>query len=428
MPVDAPVKWWKGLSRYQVLVLAVAWLGWVFDIADTALFNFAKTPMITEMLGGKAAYDLNDTGTRIEGQIQTLFFLGWAIGGLVFGVMADRWGRAKTMTLTILLYCGFTGLTALCQTPEHVAAVRFLTAMGIGGEWAAGAALVSEVFPDRARAAAAALLQTAAAFGPVLAALANQALAGESWRWLFLAGIAPAAITVVIRAGVKEPERWVRTQEGKGKGLFEPLKDLFAAPKWRKNALLAMVIGLVGIAGANNFAFWLPNLVQQASQGLDAAVIAVHKSQVTYTQHTGTLLGVLFFPWLCERIGRRGAYWGFFAACPLVLWLALGSAITFESLLWFAPLLSFFTIGLSAGYGLWLPEMFPTRFRATGCSLAYNTARIGQAPFPWITAALIGTSEGNVARGLMLASAVYVVGLIVVPFAPETKGRPLPED
>lgn len=421
---NGKVSWWRELSRYQWLVLLVAWLGWVFDIADTAIFNLVKTPMIKEMLG-EAGYA--SRGAAVEGEIQMVFIVGWAIGGVAFGLLADRWGRVRTMTLTILLYCLFTGLTALCQTPEQVAAIRFLTALGIGGEWAAGASLVAEVFPDRARAGAAALLQTAAAFGPVLAALANQWLAGESWRWLFVVGVAPALLTVLIRAKVREPERWVAATSDRKGSWFEPLRALFAAPKWRKHALLAMVIGLVGIAGAGNLAFWAPNLAEQASKGLDAAAIAANKSYLTYAMHVGTLLGVLFFPWLCDALGRKQAFMLFFAACPVSLWFALSVQPAFSTLLVVMPVLTFFAIGLSAGYGLWLPELFPTAHRATGCSLAYNTARIGQAPWPWVTGMIIGKEQGNVARGVLVAGGMYLVGLLALPFAPETKGKPLPD-
>jgi MFS family permease len=181
------MRWWSGLSRYQWLVLGVAWLGWVFDIADTALFNFAKGPMLDELLGPGVDASFQ---ASVDGKLLTVFLVGWALGGLVFGVLADKWGRTKTMALTILIYALFTGLTALCQTWEQVAVVRLITALGIGGEWAAGAALVAEVFPNKARAPAAGILQSAAAFGPVFAALVNFQVEPEHWRWLFLIGIA----------------------------------------------------------------------------------------------------------------------------------------------------------------------------------------------------------------------------------------------
>lgn len=422
---DRAVPWWRELTKYQWLVLVVAWLGWVFDIMDTALFNLVKAPMLKEVLGGDEAYKL--LGPAIEGRIQMVFILGWAIGGLVFGILADRWGRTRTLVATILIYCFLTGLTAFCQTWEQVAAVRFLTAIGIGGEWAAGAALIAEVVPNRARAGAAALLQTAAAIGPVLAALANQALKDESWRWMFVVGVAPALVTVLIRAKVKEPQVWIDQQAGRSTDWLQPLKEMFAISKWRRHALVAMVVGLVGIAGAGTVAFWSPNLVKEASEGLSDAVVRDRTSVITYLGHAGTFLGVLFFPWLCDRIGRRTALFSFFAATPIALYFALNAGTTYEALMWKAPILFFFAIGLSAGFGLYFPELFPTRFRATGAGFAYNVARIGQAPLPLVTG-MIMSSGHSATYGVMVSGCIYFVGLLALPFAPETKGKPLPDN
>lgn len=415
------------MTRYQWYVLIIAWLGWVFDIMDTALFNLTKVRMLTDLMGAEA-YKLR--GPAVEGEIQTLFIIGWAIGGLLFGILADRWGRARTLVVTILIYCLLTGLTALCQTVEQVMAIRFFTAIGIGGEWAAGAALIAEVVPNRARAGAAAILQTAAAVGPILAALANWGLAAESWRWMFVVGVLPAALVVAIRYGVKEPERWKEVAAGHARASFwEPVRALFAVALWRKHVIIAMIIGLVGIAGAGNISFWMPNLVAQANAGASAELIAQRTSFVTFAQHGGTILGVLLFPMLCDRMGRRNALGLFFVLSMGALLVALyGGTSTYESLLWKAPLLNFFMIGLTAGFGLYFPELFPTRLRATGVSFAYNVARIGQAPLPWATGLLIGWAGGNSAFGVLVAGAIYVLGLIALPFAPETKGKPLPED
>lgn len=413
--------WHRSITRYQWLVLAVCWLGWLFDIMDTALFNFAKAPMLTEMLGGADAYKLN--GPATEGLIQMVFLVGWALGGLIFGILADRWGRTRTMVLTILMYCAFTGLTALCHSWEQVAVVRFLTALGIGGEWAAGAALVAEVFPDKARAPAAGFLQSAAAFGPALAATINLGLSAENWRWLFVVGIAPALITVLIRWKIKEPDRWKETAtEARGS-----LKELFGTSNWRRNVLIASVLGIVGIAGSGNTSFWLPNLVKAVNKGVDAVIVQQRVSYATYTMQIGTLLGVLIFPWLCQKLGRKPAFALFFALSPLAIWLATIGANDYTAVLLFAPLMSFFTIGLSAGFVLYFPELFPTRLRATGSGFAYNVARIGAAPAPWLTGILIGGLAGSVGLGVAAAGLIYLVGLAALPFAPETRGRSLPE-
>lgn len=413
--------WYRSITRYQWLVLAVCWLGWLFDIMDTALFNFSKAPMLTEMLGGADAYKLN--GPATEGLIQMVFLVGWALGGLIFGILADRWGRTRTMVLTILMYCAFTGLTALCHSWEQVAVVRFLTALGIGGEWAAGAALVAEVFPDKARAPAAGFLQSAAAFGPALAATINLGLSAENWRWLFVVGIAPALITVLIRWKIKEPDRWKETAtEARGS-----LKELFGTSNWRRNVLIASVLGIVGIAGSGNTSFWLPNLVKAVNKGVDAVIVQQRVSYATYTMQIGTLLGVLIFPWLCQKLGRKPAFALFFALSPLAIWLATIGANDYTAVLLFAPLMSFFTIGLSAGFVLYFPELFPTRLRATGSGFAYNVARIGAAPAPWLTGILIGGLAGSVGLGVAAAGLIYLVGLAALPFAPETRGRALPE-
>ncbi len=399
-------------------ILFVAWLGWVFDIMDTALFNFAKTPMLTQMLG-EAAY--KQLGASIEGLIQTIFIVGWALGGLIFGILADRWGRSRTMMLTILLYCAFTGLTALCTNWQMVAGVRFLTALGIGGEWAAGAALVAEVFPDDQRPRAAALLQTAAAVGPILAAFANQMLACGSWKILFLIGIAPALVTVLIRTKVKEPER-KQSDEAQGS-----LKELYGTGQWRRNAVIAMIIGTVGIAGAGNAAYWMPNLVKAASEGIDKVILANRLGYVTYAQHAGTLIGVFLFPWIARKYGRKWALGLGFLAAPIITFFALKGGPSYQELLWIAPAISLVSIGLTAVFGLYFPELFPRRIRATGAGFAYNTARITQAPLPWLTGLLINAEKSSPAHGVMMAGLVYVIGLVALPFAPETKDKPLPE-
>ena len=414
--------WYRGITRYQWLVLSVAMLGWIFDIADSAVFNFTKIPMLTEILG-KAQYDL--VGKQIEGNIQTLFLLGWSIGGLFFGILADRWGRTRTLCVTILLYSMLTALTAACQTVGQVEIMRFLTALGIGGEWAAGAALIAEVFPDKARAPAASLLQSAAAIGPVLAGIANQALAAESWRILYFLGALPALITVVVRFYVPEPEKSKKAEARSDAG---SLKALFSNPQWRRFTIIAMVIGIVGIAGANNLSFWMPNLVKDASTGLADAAVRSRTSIVTYYMHVGTLLGVFLFPWLCQRIGRKPSFAIFFLMSPIVLAIATWTGTGYERLLWQAPLASFFIIGLTAGYPLYLPELFPAHLRATGAGLAYNVGRLATIPVPKITASLIAGMGNSVPAGIFTAALAYVIGLVAIPFAPETKGKGLPDE
>jgi MFS family permease len=406
-----------GLTRRQSAILAIAWLGWVFDIMDTALFNFAKGPMLTEMLGGAESYKAH--GPTVEGWIQALFLLGWSIGGLVFGMLADTWGRTRTLVVTVLLYCAFTGLTALCRTPEQVAVVRFLTALGIGGEWAAGAALVAETFSDRMRPYAAGMLQSAAAAGPVLAALANLFLRGGDWRLLFLVGILPAFICVFVRYRSHEPERPPPAEK-------LPISEVMGEAKWRKRAIAAMAIGAVGIAGAGTATYWQPNLVQAASAGLAKADVDSRKSVVAMVSHVGTLIGVLVVPWLCTRFGRRRTIGAFYVLAPASVALAIGGGAEYGRLLLLLPLVNFFAIGVSSAFVLYFPELFPARMRATGAGLAYNVGRVLSIPVPILTGKLIAAYGGSVATGVLLSGAIYLLGLLALPFAPETKGEPLP--
>ncbi|MBS1717870.1 MAG: MFS transporter [Armatimonadetes bacterium] len=416
---------WNGLRPQQRLILVTAWLGWVFDIMDTALFAFAKGPMLTSMLGGAAAYKLH--GPAIEGRMQMLFLFGWAIGGLIFGILADRWGRTRVLIWTILFYCLFTAATVLCQTPDQVMLARFCAGLGIGGEWAAGAALVAEMLSDSERASAASFLQTAAAFGPILAATANLVIARTMppehfWRALFLVGALPAALAVVIRLIGRDWE----PQRAKAASQPFPLREFGSDSKLRGRLILTIFLGFAGIAGAGNIAFWLPNLVASVSQGLSQVEIQTRQTYATYILHIGTLAGVLVFPRLCDRIGRRRSFAFFFAAAPAALLFVGFIARDPVALLLMAPVISFFAIGLTAGYALYLPELFPKRVRATGIGIAYNTGRVLNAPVPSLTGMAISHFGGSIFVGVVMTAALYAVGLAVLPFAPETRGQRLP--
>lgn len=419
MPRKVDARAYNPRMRRPWVVLLIAWLGWVFDIMDTALFNLAKVPMLTEMLGGEAAYKAQ--GPAIEGRIQMWFVIGWAIGGLVFGVLADRWGRGKTMALTILLYCLFTGLTGLCTNPDQVVIIRFLTALGIGGEWAAGAALVAESFSDKHRPIAAAVLQTAAAFGPWFAAFLNYVMRDDPWQWLFYAGIAPAVIVVFIRFGVKDS-----VGEKSRERLPNPILTLFKRRDLIWRVVLVMLIGTVGIAGAGTASYWVPNLVKEASQGLAEADVRARTSGVTFYQHIGTLAGVFLFPWLAKRFGRRLSIGAGFLLALGLFWFGLKSTPSYEALKVLVPAFSFAAIGVTAVFGLYFPELFPSAVRATGAGFGYNTARILNAPVPYVTGLIIGTEKGSPAVGVAIASTFYILGILLLPFAPETRDEPLP--
>ena len=217
LSIDQPLKrtvtlsWSQGVSRYQWLVLFVAWLGWVFDSMDATIYALVLHPALEDLLHVSQAGASTETIGWYGGIIFSVFLIGWAIGGVLFGILADRFGRTKTLIATILIYAVFTGMAALAEEWWHLAIYRFLTALGIGGEWAAGAAIVAETWPEDKRATAAGILQSAWAVGFFLAALLNLLFQGYGWRMLFLIGILPAFAALLVRAWVKEPERWQHT-------------------------------------------------------------------------------------------------------------------------------------------------------------------------------------------------------------------------
>ncbi len=246
--------WYTGVTRYQWLVLAIASAGWVFDVYEGQIFNITRTDMLAEVLGGKGN-DVKKYGDLFLG----IFLLGGTIGGLGAGTLADRYGRRPIMMITILMYSIFSGLTYFATELWHVAALRFLVAMGVGGEWAVAASLVSEIFPAKARAHASGIFHASSVLGTWMAALAG-IIVGTNWRYAYLVGVVPALLILWVRVAVKEPEQWkAKAAEGPGAQLGS-FKDLLANPKWNRNAILGMCLAAVGLG-----TFWA---VVVATQGL----------------------------------------------------------------------------------------------------------------------------------------------------------------
>ena len=243
MPTNATpsARWYAGVTGYQWLVLVIASAGWVFDAFEGQIFNLTRNDLLAELL--KVAG--NDPQVKQWGDIFLgIFLAGGTLGGLLFGSLADRWGRRPTMAVTILFYSIFSGLTFFATNLWQVAALRFLVAMGVGGEWAVAAALVAEVFPPHARAHASGIFHATSVLGTWLAALAGLAV-GANWRWAYLIGVGPALLTLWVRASVKEPESWAKAAaEKKRMGSFA---DLLGDPQWRGRALLGMLLAAVGL-------------------------------------------------------------------------------------------------------------------------------------------------------------------------------------
>jgi MFS family permease len=377
------------------------------------------------------------------------------MGGLIFGVMGDRIGRAKTMMLTILLYSVFTGLSAVSKGFWDFAAYRFLTGMGVGGEFAVGVALVAEVMPDRARPYTLALLQSLSAVGNISAALVSIGMgtlvASERidniWRPMFIIGAVPALLALVVRFWLKEPERWQQaSHEGAVAKKLGSYRELFGHPTWRKHALIGLALAFSGIVGLWGIAFYVFDLVADvfrsrfAAEGLSgdqlAGKVAQWRGYASMAMNIGAAFGMFGFAIIAQRMGRRGAFGISFVAAMISTAATFYFLEEFHQVFWMIPIMGFCILSLFAGYAIYFPELFPTHLRSTGTSFCYNVGRFVAATGSTLTGMLIAlyahTAEtGGEAMpmryaGLTMCS-IFLLGLLVLPFAPETKNQPLPE-
>lgn len=483
--------WYKGMTRYHWFVLTVAALGWLFDCLDQQLFILSRPAAMDELLRYITDPDLRREKASFFGDISTsVFIAGWATGGLIFGMLGDRIGRAKTMLMTILMYSLCTGLSAFSVSVYDFAFYRFLTGLGVGGEFAVGVALVAEVMPAHARPQSLALLQALSAFGNVSAALINLGLGlaedaglpASPWRIMFCIGAAPALLSLLIRRQLKEPETWQKaSHDGAVKKQLGSYSELFSHPTWRKHAILGLMLACSGVIGLWAIGFYSPDLIRQVQmKPITAAVYAEQiaaadparaetlktiqtaiaekkikdltpeqksvkaeidkkiRGQLTKPQsytsialNVGAFLGMFGFGALSQRIGRKPTFAiALIAAC-------VSTAVVFWTLnnmwqIWvLVPIMGFCQLSLFGGYAVYFPELFPTRLRSTGTSFCYNVGRFAAALGPlvkiWLNDVFKGYGEDSIRYAGVTMCAVFLVGLFVLPFLPETRGKPLPE-
>lgn len=415
--------WKSGVSPYQWLVLFVAWLGWVFDAMDATIYAIVLHPALQDLLHSSGGAPSTESVGWYGGIIFSVFLIGWAIGGITFGVLADRFGRTKVLIATIIIYAVFTGAAALSQTWWHLALSRFLTALGIGGEWAAGAAIVAETWPEDKRAKAAGILQSAWAVGFFLAASFNLVLKDYGWRMLFLVGVLPAFVALLVRWWVKEPERWTHAHEQQA----IPITAIFEG-KLRRATIVGSALAFVAVFGLWGSTNWAPTLVRELPdiKAADSATLAKSVSFAIMALNAGAIFGYLGFGPLADRFGRR----------PVFAFMCVGSFVmlpitylvpsTYGGVLALLPILGFFNNGIFSGFPIYLPELYPTALRATGAGFCFNAGRVLASAAPFLTGWLV-TTLGTFGRAASMVALIYLVGLVVLLFAPETKGRRLPD-
>lgn len=461
--------WHQGLTRYHWFVLIVAALGWLFDTMDQQLFTLARMPAITELYGkpeGMSPQDITANINYYGGVATSVFMVGWALGGLYFGILGDKIGRAKTMLITILLYSIFTGLSAFSGKIGIFSGLtdfmifRFLTGLGVGGEFAVGVALVAEVMPDRARAYALGWLQALSAIGNITAALISISLGlvedvGISrWRIMFIIGTGPALLAIAIRSRLKEPEKWKQAREAgsdKAEQELGSLNELFGTPRWRKNTLAGMAMAFAGVVGLWGIGFFSADLVRTVfskhfvSQGISGDALqrklALWTGINSLVLNIGAFCGIHAYSWLTNtRLGRRPTFAIFYILAMCWTAFTFWNLDQFSEIFWMIPIMGFCQIALFGGFAIYFPELFPTRLRSTGTSFCYNVGRLVAAIGPFTLGYLTGNvfkhtaDVGGIVDNSMpyryagvVMCGFFLIGLLALPFAPETKGKPLPE-
>jgi predicted MFS family arabinose efflux permease len=431
--------WYRGIERYCWIVLIIAGLGWLFDTMDQNLYNLVRAPSLVELLKPLyATKDALDAAVKQKsGLVTSIFLLGWSAGGFVFGILGDRLGRTRTMIFTILIYALFTGLSGLARSWEIYALTRFMTALGVGGEWAAGAALVAETFPARSRPMALGLLQALSAVGNMFAAIITLILPNleVNWRWAYFVGAAPALLVLWVRTAVKEPQQWKEAKAHAALGHeLGSVHDLFTNRIIRRHTIAATLLATAGVGMLWGIAYFSPDMMrgELIAGGVDPKRIGRLSSFTFLVQQAGAFVGAYVFAIVADCVNRRAAFtvWFAFAWISILAFFwgiqGAGSSAFARSML-LAPLMGFFTLGPFAGYTIYFPELFPTRLRATGCGFCYNAARVLAATAPFTLGGL-RVSLGGFAQAATAVSFVIVLGFLGTWLGPETKGKPLPED
>lgn len=490
-----PLPWYKELTGYQWFVFIVCCLAWDMDCMDQQLFNLARRPAMQQLvaevnaadprlpelkkqLQTKAAGPITDASVlaaqqnadigAAAGIATSIFILGWAVGGIGFGVMGDRVGRVKTLMLTILLYAIFTGLSAFSRSTTDFYLYRFLTGLGVGGVFAAAVTLLAESMPDRSRTLMIGLFQASSALGNCAAAgisigfgwavyndsFPSQSLFGliemTPWRLMFLVGIVPGLLVVMIQIWLKEPQKWLEQKAAGGvkKGSYG---ELLGDERYRGRAVFGLILalaGVIGLWGIGFFSFDLlsyvmnPRYAEEAKElgltGADASRHVIWQRSLwsgitSLLQNGGAFLGIFIFSYASIFAGRKPTFAVFFVLAGGMTAVVFLFIDEFSQVFWMIPLMGFFQLALFGGYAIYFPELFPTRLRSTGTSFCYNVGRLISASGPL----LLGLLTSHVFHaypfpyplryaGVAMCS-VFALGLIALPFLPETKGKPLPE-
>jgi MFS family permease len=445
--VANPQPWWRTFNRYHWSIFVVASLAWLFDCLDQQVFNLSRDGAVEDLIADKSH------ATEFASYTTSVFLIGWAIGGLIFGSLGDRYGRARILAVTLFIYSICTGLSSFATSYSGFCACLFFTGLGVGGVFGLSVALVADSVPDFGRAHALGLLQSLSSWGNIIAGLTGMGigllsaahflpLGLRAWQAMFLAGSIPAFLFAFVLLRVEEPEKWTLARaDGIKTGVkFGSYLNLLKHPTWSKHAWLGLILcssGIVGLWGIGNFH---PKIVRSiiethlAGDHLTTSALASKKAYWSslglLLQNIGGFFGMLSLAKFAQVKGRRPA----FAIALLLSFVCTLLVFKFlreiNQIFWMLPIMGFGQFSVFGIYAIYLPELFPTSLRSTGTSFCYNFGRLAAATAPFtigrITKSLGGNIEGFRTAG-MWVSLVLLLGILTLPFLPETKDMPLPE-
>ncbi len=433
--------WYSSLTGRQWKTLFATNLGWLFDGFENYALILTAAPALKQLLE-PAQYPQIPV---YFGTIIGINLLGWGIGGILGGVLADYIGRKRMMLIAILAYSIMTGLSAFAFSWLSFAILRFLVGVAVGSEWATGSSMMAEIWPERARGKGAGLMQSGLGIGFFIAALIwlfVQPLGDSSWRYMYLIGVLPALLTLWIRRSMPESELWekanaereaAQARKDAGQTLSAAdakltrftLTDLFTDKETRGRTLILFLMSLTTTVGFWSISTWVPPYIASvaARGGLQAAQWATYAG-MSYT--AGSILGYASVGFLADAFGRKPVTMAFYAVA-----LALTPVLFFWAQdLTLLLVLAFFSGAFASGQyswmPVWIPELYPTRMRATAVAFAFNAPRLIAFLGPFLAGTMV-VAFGGIGKAAMVLSSIYVLGLIVTPFLPETRGKPLPE-
>ena len=430
-PAPGPIAVPARLTTNQVRGFWASWGGWALDGMDSFIYALVLVPSLRELLPRSGIPATKGNIGLYGGLLFSLFLIGWGLAFL-WGPVGDKLGRVRTLMLTILWYSLFTLLSALVVQVWQLAVLRLLAGIGIGGEWAMGGTFVAEEWPEHRRSMGSGLMHTGYYVGIFLAGIANYGIGSHfGWRAMFAVGGLPALLLAWIRHGVTEPARWLE----KGNvvhtwAFWRPLATLFS-PSWRRRTILNSLFVLTSICGLWAGTVYVPAAVTALAEasghsGPEASQLA---SWGTMLVSFATILGCLLMPKVAERFGRRVALAFFFSLMMVFVALTFGRIFYLgaTALPWFFVCLFFLGLGGAnfAVYTLWLPEQYPTECRASAFAFSTSFARFGGAAITFLVGAGV-RHFGSLGIPVALTATAFVVGLVLVPFGVETRGRPLP--